>query len=117
MLPVLQGAFEGVINQRIEFVRIRFDEVEVDDALLDRCHISPPLSLWVLAMQFHFTLFHVLECLLEVILPCEPVVALLLDELQGSEAQSSILVGLSEQTDWLTSRAQPADSFVVGDVV
>jgi len=99
--PFLQGPLQRIINQWIQFIRVRLDESKVKNTIGTRVRLILLLALRGLVSEFAFIIFDVFQGFLEVILATLPVVAFLFDELKSTEPETAILVRLAEETNGL----------------
>lgn len=97
--PLLQSPLQRVINDRIQLVWIALHQSQIQnsvDLLLDI--IFQTLTLLsatsgpILRVHLSFHIFHILQSLLEVILPTLSVSSAFLDKFQGTQAQTAFLV-------------------------
>ena len=126
LAPFLEHPLEGVIDDGVQLVLVGLDKCQVQHRDLavssGRIVLFLPLAL-VAGGRVGVAVAHqplgaldVLERLTEIVLPADPLVTLLLDELERAQAQATILVRLAEQPDGLALAAETADRLLVGDV-
>ena len=126
LAPFLECSLESVINDRVQLVRVRLDQRQVEhgNLALGRRRIVLLLSLALVGRggggvaipHQPFRALDVLQRLAKVVLPAHPLVALLLDELQGAQPETPVLVGFAEQPNGLALGAETPDRLFVGDV-
>jgi hypothetical protein len=123
--PFLEHPLEGIVDNRVQLIRVRLDECHVEHRnltvarrrlvlLLSLAHVGS--SVGVAVPHQPFGALDVLQRLSEVVLPAHALVAFLLDELQSTQAQTAVLVRLPEQPNRLPLGTQSAYGLFVGYV-
>jgi hypothetical protein len=120
--PFLEHPLEGIVDDRVQLVWVRLDKCHVKHRIT-RHRVVLLLSLalvggrvGVAVLHQPFSALDVLQRLPEVVLPAHAFVALLLDKLERTQAQTPVLVRLAEQSNWLALGTQTAYSFFIGNV-
>jgi len=116
LAPLSKSALEGIVDEGVEFIGIGLNKAEVEHRVSRLFCLVALLPLCSFGLHLTLDILDVLEGLLKVILATLAIVILLLDELERTETQATILVRLGKEADRLTLGAQTADGLLVGDV-
>jgi len=125
LAPFLEHPLESVIDDGVQLVLVGLDKCQVQhrNLAVSRGGIVLFLPLALVGGRVGVAVSHqplgaldVLEGLPEIVLPADPLVPFLLDELQRAQAQTAVLVRLAEEPDGLALATETADGLLVGNV-